>query len=67
VTRFRVRKEFLSSYEVHQVGGRSHQEFWIPAEDLLAFNGAIVGQIQVISEFGADSPSPAESGEGAGG
>jgi hypothetical protein len=31
VTRFRVRKEFLERYEVHEVGGRAHLEYWIPA------------------------------------
>jgi hypothetical protein len=51
VTRFHVRKDFLNSYEVHEAGGRAHLEYWIPAEDLSAFNRAIVGDIDVVAEF----------------
>jgi hypothetical protein len=56
VTRFRVRTEFLSSYEIKQVGGRLHQEYWIPAEDLPLFNAYLVGPIEVIAEFHRDDP-----------
>src|SRR6476659_530151 len=38
VTKFAVRKEFLDNYEIKVVGGRVHQEYWIPAEDLEEFN-----------------------------
>jgi hypothetical protein len=31
VTRFQVRREFLARYEVHQVGGHTILEYWIPA------------------------------------
>jgi hypothetical protein len=55
VTRFEVRKEFLDRYEVQAAGGREHQEYWIPAEDLPAFNDAIVGSIEVIAEYKATS------------
>jgi hypothetical protein len=51
VTRFRVRAEFLRTDEVKQVGGRLHQEYWIPAEDLALFNANLVGPIEVIAEF----------------
>lgn len=51
VTRFKVRKDFLDNYEVKVVGGRTHEEYWIPAEDLENFNQNIVGKIEVISEF----------------
>lgn len=51
VTRFRVRRDFLNAYEVKQVGGRLHQEYWIPAEDLPLFNANLVGPIEVIAEF----------------
>jgi hypothetical protein len=51
VTRFRVRESFLTRYEVHQVGGRTILEYWIPAEDLPAFNANIVGQIEVVAEY----------------
>ncbi len=51
VTRFRVRSAFLSRYEVQTVGGRIHQEYWIPAKDLEEFNTNIVGLIEVVAEF----------------
>lgn len=51
VTKFAVRKEFLNNYEVKDVGGATHEEYWIPAEDLEQFNQNIVGEIEVISEF----------------
>ena len=51
VTKFKVRKEFLDNYEVKIVGGKTHEEYWIPAEDLEEFNQNIVGKIKVISEF----------------
>ena len=51
VTRFEVKRSFLDGYEVQQVGARNHLEYWIPADDLDAFNDAIVGVIKVSAEF----------------
>lgn len=51
VTRFAVRRRFLDAYDVHRVGGRSHEEYWIPAEDLPAFNENIVGEIEIVGEY----------------
>ena len=51
VTRFCVRSDFLSHYEVHIVGSSRHQEYWIPADDLDEFNRHIVGPIEVIAQF----------------
>lgn len=51
VTRFGVRKDFLDNYETKVVGGATHAEYWIPAEDLGEFNQNIVGKIEVISKF----------------
>ena len=51
VTRFTVRKGFLTRYEVHRVGGRVHDEYWIPAEDLDELNRNMVGPIEVIGEY----------------
>ncbi len=53
VTRFAVRREFLARYEVQNAGGRAHQEYWIPAEELAEMNRNIVGKIEVIASFGA--------------
>jgi hypothetical protein len=58
VTRFRVRRDFLAAYEVQEAGGQAHLEYWIPAEDLDAFNAAIVGEIEVVEEFRPPLSSP---------
>lgn len=51
VTRFEVRKDFLSRFAIQEAGGRAHLEYWIPAEDLAEFNKAIVGEIEVVQTF----------------
>jgi len=51
VTRFRVRNEYLSRYEVQTVGSSLHREYWIPADDLASFNDNIVGKIELVAEF----------------
>jgi hypothetical protein len=67
VTQFRVRKDFVAKYPIQTVGGSIHQELWVPAEDLAAFNQNIVGEIEVIAEFRremlikADVPTPLTS------
>jgi hypothetical protein len=53
VLRFRVRTEFLRTYEVHIVGSSAHREYWIPAGDLERLNENIEGEIEVVSEFRA--------------
>jgi hypothetical protein len=53
ITRFRLLKDFLDRYPVQASGGRQHLEYWTPAEDLPAFNAAIVGEIKVIAAFPA--------------
>jgi hypothetical protein len=52
-----VRKSFLDRYEVHDVGGRALQEYWIPAEELPDFNANIVGLIEVIEEHRGGPPA----------
>lgn len=51
VTRFAVRREFLANYSIQTVGSSQHQEYWIPAEELIDFNKNIVGKIEIIAEF----------------
>ncbi len=51
VTRFEVVRSYLDRYEPQEAGGRDHLEYWIPAEDIDAFNAAIIGEIQVTFEF----------------
>ena len=59
VTRFAVDSAFLARYPVQTVGAARHQELWIPAEELDAFNTRLVGRIEVIGRFGEPArPAP---------
>jgi hypothetical protein len=60
VTRFRVRRSFLDRYQVHQAGGRTILEYWIPAEDLAELNANIVGFIELVAEYHQDGPARQE-------
>jgi len=51
VTRFQVDAEFVGRYRVETVGGSTHKELWVPAEELGEFNRHIVGPIEVIAGF----------------
>jgi hypothetical protein len=55
VTRFSVDTEFLSHYDVHQVGCSFATEYWISAEDLAEFNRHLVGPITFVATFRGES------------
>jgi hypothetical protein len=54
VVRFAVRSDVADRYERRVVGGREHEELWVPAEELPAFNAAIEGRIDLVAEYGPD-------------
>lgn len=56
VTTFEVDADFLGRYEPHEAGGRDLCEYWIPADDLDAFNDAIVGSIEVVAAYRGAPP-----------
>jgi hypothetical protein len=51
VTKFAVKADYVSKYEIQNVGGEIHNELWVPAEELEEFNDNIVGVIEVTREF----------------
>jgi hypothetical protein len=51
VTRFSVRRSYLDQFDVHQVGGETILEYWIPAEQVEEFNDNIVGTIDEVARF----------------
>jgi hypothetical protein len=55
VTEFEVDADFLANYSVETAGGRDHQEYWIPAEHLDAFNNAISGEIRITDSFASSA------------
>jgi hypothetical protein len=51
VTSFEVPDSFNDRYERHIVGASTHEEWWVPAEELGEFNHAIRGHIVVDAGF----------------
>jgi hypothetical protein len=51
VTRFAIQKEQFLQYKTENVGAEMHNELWVPAEMLSAFNQSIVGRIEVVNVF----------------
>jgi hypothetical protein len=52
VLRFNVLRTYLAAYKVQQVGSLTAREYWIPSEELPAFNSNIVGKIEIVSRYG---------------
>jgi hypothetical protein len=51
VTEFDLDDSFATRYPIRDAAGRSHQELWVPAEELAEFNEHIVGTIRVLEAF----------------
>jgi hypothetical protein len=51
VTKFNVRTEYVKKFPIQNVGGKIHNELWVPAEELDEFNSNIVGVIEVTKTF----------------
>ena len=51
VTRFEIEDKFAKQFPVQIVGGREHQELWVPAEQLEEFNTHIIGKITVEAAY----------------
>lgn len=54
VMAFDLSSEYLSKYEVQNVGGDIHNELWIPSEELEDFNNQIIGEIRIVRAFLGD-------------
>lgn len=55
VTKFKVEDQYLSQFEKHAIRESQHEEYWIPAEELDAFNQHFLGLIRVVEAyFGAE-------------
>ena len=49
IMKFQVKTDYLSKFQVQNVGGFHHNEYWIPAEQLQEFNDNIIGTMLVIT------------------
>ncbi len=55
VLRFEVDTDYLAQFDIQQVGDDECLEYWIPAEQLDTFNDHIVGEIETVSEWRANT------------
>ncbi|MBN1430249.1 MAG: ADP-ribosylation/crystallin J1 [Anaerolineae bacterium] len=52
VTRFEIEDTYAGRFDVHTVGRQGvHDELWVPAEELEAFNTHIIGKITVEAAY----------------
>jgi hypothetical protein len=51
VTAFKMDAEFIEKYEIHNVGGKIHNELWVPADKMNLFNSNILEKITVTKSF----------------
>ena len=51
VTAFDIDADYVSKFDVQNVGGFEHNELWIPSEELAEFCQHIVGKIEVLAAF----------------
>lgn len=56
VTRFEITSDMAARYPVQQAGGHAHEELWVPAEELDAFNQGIIGKITLVAAFKDQAP-----------
>ncbi len=55
VTRFEIDAEYAAKFPRKIVGSKIHEELWVPAEELEAFNSKISGPITVTHRFSNDA------------
>ena len=55
VTRFSVDDAYAQRFERRVVGAREHEELWVPAEELEAFNQHIEDAIDVVAAYFGDA------------
>ena len=60
VTAFDVDDAYIAGFERPLVGGREHEELWVPASALEEFNRHLAGPIEVVAayEHGRRLPDP---------
>lgn len=51
VVEFDVHDDVASHYPAQIVGGKEHRELWVPAEELSALNGQILGCIRLVASY----------------
>ena len=57
VLAFDVEEAWAARYPIRRVGGEIHDELWVPAEELEAFNDHLVGPIRLVATFRRADPT----------
>ncbi|MVT09629.1 ADP-ribosylation/crystallin J1 [Chitinophaga tropicalis] len=61
VTAFEITADHYAQYTVQNVGDSTHNELWVPAEELENFNSHIIGDIRIVQVFFGESFTPPEN------
>ena len=51
VTAFEISEDEFKKYPIENVGGKIHNELWVPADQLESFNEAIQGEIKTLKVY----------------
>ncbi|SNR16145.1 ADP-ribosylation/crystallin J1 [Tenacibaculum jejuense] len=51
VTAFEISEEEFKKYPIENVGGKIHNELWVPADQLESLNEAIQGEIKTLKVY----------------
>lgn len=51
VTGFEISEDEFKKYPIENVGGKIHNELWVPANQLESFNEAIQGEIKTLKVY----------------
>jgi hypothetical protein len=51
VVMFEVETDYLTAFEIHNVGNEQHNELWIPGAEVASFNEHIAGHIWICDVF----------------
>lgn len=50
IVEFHIDDDYISEFDIHNVGNRNDNEYWIPSDELNEFNKNIIGKIKLIYE-----------------
>ncbi len=51
VTAFEISEDEFKKYPIENVGGKIHNELWVPADQLESFNDSIQGEIKTLKVY----------------
>ena len=49
IVSFEIDDDYISQFDIHNVGDKNDKEYWIPVDELDKFNEKIIGKIFIIT------------------